>query len=129
MLAVRDIRKGWWRKDARDAAADREGMSRAFHAAVLDVGEVDYTAMFHVKHWRMPRLSLLAVRVAMMVLLCCDIHDPAAVERCSVYISCSVLGAGRGGIHVDVSRETSEELARVIRNMRIVGSLRAEVPR
>lgn len=46
MLAVRDIRKADGVKDARDAAADREGMSRAFHAAVLDVGEVDYTSMF-----------------------------------------------------------------------------------
>ena len=66
-------------------------MSRAFHAAVLDVGEVDYTEMFHVKHRRMPCLSLLAVRVHRDGLWRCDIHDAAAAEWCSVYIPCIVL--------------------------------------
>ena len=59
----------------------------------------------------------------------CDIHDAAAAERCSMYILCGVFGVVCVGLHSDVSRETSEELARVIRDMRIVGSRRAEVPR
>lgn len=122
---VCDIGKADRAKDAHDAEADWEGVLRAFHAAVLDIGEVDYMAMFHVKHCRMSRLSLLAMWIAVMVcgaVIFMMRQRSSGVPR-TFRVASSALGVDYNS---DVSRETSEELARVIGDIGLQG---AEVPR
>lgn len=69
----------------------------------------------------MSRLSLFAVRVTVTVCgaVIFMIRQRSSGVPCTFRVA--FFGVG-GGLHSDVSRETSEELARVIGNMGIAGS-------